>query len=159
MIVRPATIDDCPPMVELLNEIIAIGGTTANVTPWTTAQMVEKMQTNTDRSSWVVAVKGGVLMGYQYFQPHPDLPPEAPSIATFVRVGAVKMGVGSAMFTETLSAAKRLGYTWINATIRADNTGGQAYYASRGFEIWDVNENTALEDGTPTTKISRRYDL
>ncbi|MGB0797787.1 MAG: GNAT family N-acetyltransferase [Planktomarina sp.] len=157
--IRAARLSDAPAIIELINQIIEQGGSTAYQTPWTDEFTLKKMQTDTDRSSWIVALKGDTLMGFQYFQPHPELPKDAPSIATFVRIGAVKMGIGSALFHETLKAAHAIGYTWINATILEHNTGGHSYYASRGFQIWNIDTKASLEDGTQVTKISRRYDL
>ena len=69
------------------------------------------------------------------------------------------LGIGSALFTATRAAAKRLGYAWINATIRADNPVGLAYYQSRGFRDWHLLEDVPLGDGTVVDKICKRFDL
>lgn len=44
-----------------------------------------------------------------------------------------------------------------NATIRADNAGGLAYYARMGFQDYAVARGVPLADGTPVDRISRRY--
>ena len=59
----------------------------------------------------------------------------------------------------TAQAAARLGYVWINATIRADNHGGLTYYQSRGFRDWHYDEGVSLASGQVVDKISKRYDV
>ena len=76
----------------------------------------------------------GEALGFQAIGPRKTLPPEACDIATFTRSGKAQLGIGSALFSATEKKAKALGYHWINATILNQNTGGQAYYQSRGFE-------------------------
>ena len=59
----------------------------------------------------------------------------------------------------TEAEARRFGYSWINASIRADNAGGLAYYQSRGFETYDRKTNVRLDNGLVVEKIMKRYDL
>ena len=51
------------------------------------------------------------------------------------------------------------GYVWINAEIRADNTGGLIYYQSRGFEDYGRIKDYRLDDGMVVDKVLKRYDL
>lgn len=99
------------------------------------------------------------VVGFQWISPHAKLPPEAVDIATFVMLGHAGLGIGSALFSATEKAAKSLGYRWINATIRADNTGGLTYYQSRGFRDWAFEEDVQLDSGLVVDKISKRFDL
>ncbi|UYV37289.1 GNAT family N-acetyltransferase [Rhodobacteraceae bacterium D3-12] len=158
--IRRAGPIDSSAMADLLNAIIARGGTTAITDPVTARDLQGWMQTNATRSAWHLAEdSGGTLLGFQFIGPHDNLPPEACDVATFVRVGQTGLGIGSRLFTATQSAARALGYAWINATIRADNSGGLAYYQSRGFENWTRDDNVALGNGLIVSKISKRYDL
>ena len=151
---------DAPAMAELLNAIIAKGGTTAHTKPVTRTDMIELMQAYPGRSAWLVAEDdSGVLLGFQLIEPHDKLPPEAGDIGTFTAVGRIKTGIGTALFNKTCIAARALGYTWLNATIRADNAGGLAYYQSRGFEDYKLDRNVTLDDGTIVDKVSKRYDV
>ena len=78
--------------------------------------------------------ESGNLLGFQTIGPKPSLPNDVCDIATFTRVGHTGIGIGSALFEKTKKAARKLRYSQINATIRAENEGGQIYYQSRGFE-------------------------
>jgi len=151
---------DAKPMASLLNEIIAIGGTTALTRPMTGQDMLERMSVDADQSVWHVALdRTEAVVGFQWVNPKSTLPAEACDIATFVQVGQIGLGIGSALFDATKKAAKDLGYRWINANIRDDNEGGLIYYQSRGFVDYDLQEGVTLSDGSIVTKKLKRYDL
>lgn len=157
---RRAITLDAPDMARLLNEIIEKGGTTALTRPVTGQDISEWMSSYADGSAWNVAIDDQEkIVGFQWIEPHRDLPPEACDIATFVQTGRTGLGIGSALFAASAKAAKEAGYVWINATIRADNSGGLTYYQSRGFRDWHFDEDVALENGTLVDKISKRFDL
>ncbi|MBY6090497.1 GNAT family N-acetyltransferase [Maritimibacter alkaliphilus] len=156
--VRRAGPLDTGPMAELLNEIIAKGGTTALTRPVSRAMLAEWM-TGSDRAAWHLAEDdAGTLLGFQWIDPLPETPDIA-HIASFARLGHTGLGIGSALFEATKRAAKDLGYLAIDAEIRADNTGGLAYYQSRGFEDHRRIRDGQLEDGTRIDKVVKRYEL
>lgn len=147
-------------MAELLNEVIAAGGTTALGTPVTPREIASWMARDPARSAWRVAENAdGRVMGFQWIEPADYLPDEAAEIATFARVGQTGLGIGSKLFAATEVAARRLGYRWINANIRADNTGGLAYYQSRGFEDYGRKTGVRMDNGQIVDKVLKRYDL
>ncbi len=151
---------DARDMAELLNEIIKIGGTTAYQRQRSKDDMIEKMQSGGARSVWHVARDDrGTLLGFQWVAPMSDDHPEAAIIASFVRVGATGLGIGSKLFDATRTAAAKEGFDWIDATIRADNESGLTYYQSRGFETYKTDPTAQLSDGTIVGTISKRYDL
>ncbi|WP_299630479.1 GNAT family N-acetyltransferase [uncultured Roseobacter sp.] len=158
--VRKAMALDAGSMARLLNAIIEKGGTTALTRPVTGDDLQQWMASAPEQSAWHVALDDAEeVVGFQWISPHPDLPPEAVDVATFVQMGKTGLGIGSALFTATSQAAKSLGYIWINATIRADNEGGLTYYQSRGFRDWHFDENVTLESGQIVNKVSKRYDI
>ena len=157
--IRPALSIDAAAMARLLNEIIKIGGTTAIVRPVTGVDIAEWMSGGR-RSAWHVAVDDtGDVLGFQWIEETDALPPEAAEIATFVQTGKQGLGIGSGLFEATKQAAKRLGYGWIRANIRADNEGGLIYYQSRGFRDYGVIEGYELENGETVDKRLKRFDL
>lgn len=158
--VRQATPLDARQMAGLLNEIVAKGGTTARTMPITPEEMQAEMRLYPGRNAWILAEDDtATVLGFQHIGPHPDLPPEAADIATFVRLGQTGLGIGSKLFEATKRRAKRIGYKWINATIRADNDSGLTYYQSKGFEDYRRIPDTRLTEGTVVDRICKRYDL
>jgi len=147
-------------MATLLNEVIAAGGTTALTTPVAGRDIITWMQRDPSRSAWHVAEEtNGEVVGFQWIEPADYLPDDAAEIATFAKIGKTGLGIGSQLFTATKTAALRLGYSWINANIRADNVGGLAYYQSRGFETYSRKTGVRVAPDQVVDKILKRYDL
>jgi L-amino acid N-acyltransferase YncA len=159
--VRPFAPEDAPALAELLNAIIARGGTTALQTPFTPEALAETYLNGPNVHLCFVAVDTatGRIEGFQTLGRYPGLPEDVGDIGTFARVGGTKRGVGSALFAEMVKAARANGLTAINATIRADNTGGLAFYAKQGFIDHDVTRAVPLSDGTPVDRVYKRYAL
>lgn len=157
--IRRAGALDAKAIADLLNEVIEEGGTTAITTKVTGDDIKHQMDTM-PRNAWHIAEdETGNLLGFQWIDQIESLPAEAASIATFARVGKTGLGIGSKLFEETKKAAKALGYTWINADIRADNEGGLIYYQSRGFEDYGRKTGIRLSNGLVVDKVLKRYDL
>jgi pyrroline-5-carboxylate reductase len=158
--VRPVAASDAPELTGLLNALIARGGTTALQEPFTPQRLAETYLTGPEVVSCVVAVEAdGRLAGFQTLIRVGHLPQGWGDIGTFARVGASQKGVGGALFAATRERAAAGGLTALNATIRADNTGGLAYYARMGFEDYAVDRAVPLRDGSPVDRIHRRYTL
>ncbi len=158
--VRPAHGGDAPALCRLLNAIIRIGGTTAYETPLETAEFAEHFLTGPRVLCCFVAEDAeGAPCGFQALETNPELPEGWGDIATFARPEPKLPGVGTALFAATRARARALGLIAINATIRADNAGGLAYYARMGFEDYRVAKAVPLADGTPVDRISKRCPL
>jgi L-amino acid N-acyltransferase YncA len=156
--VRRAGALDAAPMAELLNEIIAEGGTTAMTEPVDRAYFLGRFQT--PQSIWIVAEDdAGALLGFQWVTPLESEPGLVAEIATFARVGRTGLGIGSALFAATREACLAEGYDWIRANIRADNTGGLIYYQSRGFEDYGRIDGYRMGNGQVVDKVLKRYAL
>jgi L-amino acid N-acyltransferase YncA len=160
---RPARPEDAPAMCALLNEIIAVGGTTAYQTPFDVARMTADYIAKKNLIATTVAHDGKALVGFQALSwPEPDnagadrLPPDWAYIATFVKGGITGRGIGKALFAVTRPAARAAGATAIDATIRADNAGGLRYYSAIGFEDYAVLRAMPLSDGTLLDRIRKR---
>ncbi len=161
MKIRLAQNTDAPQMAALLNEIIRIGGTTAFQKETTPELMVGFIISLAGKGFVHVAVDetDGSILGYQSLERYSTLPKTVGVIATFAKVGATQRGIGSALFAATRAAALQIGFTEIDATIRADNTGGLAYYSKMGFQNFEIHKDVPLDDGTLVDRISKRLTL
>jgi L-amino acid N-acyltransferase YncA len=159
--VRDAVADDAAELAELLNAIIAAGGTTALETPYTPAHLADAYLTGPDVICCFVAVDraSGRLEGFQTLGRYPGLPDGVGDIGTFARIDGKQRGVGSALFAATRQRARALGLTAINATIRADNTGGLTFYGKMGFADHAVTPAVPLKDGRPVDRAHKRFTL
>jgi len=107
----------------------------------------------------VAVDESGELAGFQTLGRYPGLPGDIGDIGTFARIEGKQRGVGSALFPVTVTRARQLGHSAINATIRADNAGGLAFYAKQGFVDHGVTPGVSLADGTPVDRVHKRYSL
>ena len=156
MILRQATPADAEALCAVINPIIAAGGTTAHRRPFDAARMVGHYIAPDRAISCILAEVGDGVVGFQALErADPDwpgedaLPEDWAVIATFVRPGLIRSGIGSRRFERTRAAARAAGVVAIDATIRRENAGGLVYYGRMGFVDW-------RSDGE---RISKRFDL
>lgn len=164
--IRPGTPDDASAMVDLLNRIIEIGGTTAHLTPMTVDSMTARYLAPKTLISCVVAYEWEDFLGFQslkWFEDDPADPNARPAtwgtIASFVKKGQQGKGIGPKLFAATLKAAKDQNVEAIDATIRADNVPGLAYYEKMGFREDSRLLQVPLRDGTKIDRIRKVLTL
>jgi L-amino acid N-acyltransferase YncA len=159
--VRDVTPGDAPDLAELLNAIIAQGGTTALEAPYTSESLAETYLVGPAVLCCFVAIDAasGRLEGFQTLGRYPGLPEDIGDIGTFARIDGKQRGVGSALFAATRERARELGLSAINATIRADNVGGLAFYRKMGFEDHSVTSGVPLKDGRLVDRVNKRFRL
>ncbi|AGS24110.1 GNAT family N-acetyltransferase [Rhizobium etli] len=159
MHIRRAVSADAEELCSLLNEIILAGGTTALETPLTAAEFADWFIDGAFPLVCHVAEHDRTLAGFQSLSLYGDPPKGYADIATFARTSPKISGVGSALFPATRAAADELGLEFINATIRADNVGGLAYYAKMDFQLYDRLFQVPLLNGTPVDRIKKRFKV
>ncbi|MGM4986292.1 GNAT family N-acetyltransferase [Rhizobium sp. 11_C7_N12_5] len=159
MHIRKAVSADAEELSGLLNEIIQAGGTTAIETPLSAAEFADWFIDGEFPIACYVAEYDRSLIGFQSLSLYGNPPKGFADIATFARMNSKIRGVGSALFPVTRVAAEELGLKFINATIRADNVSGLAYYAKMGFETYDRLVQIPLLDGTPVDRIKKRFRI
>ena len=158
--VRPTRRSDAAALADLLNEIIAAGGTTAYEMPFAPNAFADAHIDGPGVITSVIAEdEAGRAMGFQILLRNGSLEPDWGDIGTFARRDETTRGIGSALFAATCDAARAAGLHTLNATIRADNVGGLAFYARMGFVDYAVTRAVPLADGTPVDRIARRFDL
>lgn len=147
-------------MAALLNEIIAIGGTTAFEEPVSAAEIAEwYIQSDMLFCCHVAVDDAGKIAGFQSLESDPNDDEKIGYIATFARQSPLVKGVGTALFQSTKDTARSLGVGKISAKIRGDNTPGLAYYSKMGFVDSDVLRAVPLQDGTPVDRVIKVFDL
>ena len=142
-------------MAEVLNAIIAAGGTTAHQHPMTDADLRTHYIDGPGVETCLLAEAAGQVIGWQSLGEWKG----EPHIGTFVRIGTQARGIGAALFDATCAAARARGLTRIIAHIRADNAPGLAYYTRIGFHDIGGDPGFALEDGRVVGRVFRRFDL
>jgi GNAT superfamily N-acetyltransferase len=160
-VVSAARDDDASALALLINELIAAGGTTALEEPFDGERLARKYLTGPDVLCCFVAhdQHGSEPLGFQTLVREEGLPDRWGDIGTFARAGGTKRGIGSALFAATRDRAAQLGLVALNATIRADNAGGLAFYSKMGFEDYAVDRDMPLNSGKLVDRIRKCYML
>jgi GNAT superfamily N-acetyltransferase len=153
------TPDHIPALCALQGRIIRIGGTTAHEVPQSEVEFSANYLTDADVVCCHTAVLDGRAVGFQSVGLNPGLPQGWGDIGTFVDPDLQARGAGQALFAATLLAVRAAGLTVLNATIRADNMPGLAYYARIGFVDYGAEPEFALSTGRVVGRVHRRYDL
>ena len=160
ILVRMANIDDAPQLSELLNEIIQAGGTTAIETPLDPEEFADYFLRGKNYISCFLAEdENGLSLGFQSLETHSRLHADWADIATFARMHSKVRGIGTALFAHSKTHAENAGFLAINATIRADNIGGIAYYEKMGFRTYATAKGVPLKDGTVVDRVSKQLLL
>lgn len=155
MIIRSAKPDDATDMAAILNQIIAIGGTTAHQSPKTPETIRHDYIDGPDTITCVVAEQAGSIIGWQSIGWHHG----DAHIGSFVDPHIQAKGIGAQLFDETLRLSRAAGLTGIFATIRADNVPGLAYYARLGFTDIASEPGYALNTGEVVGRVHRKLTL
>ena len=158
--VRPVSSQDASALADLINPIIRAGGTTALEAEFTPEALDAAYLTGPNVHCCHVAEdEAGELVAFQTLGRYPGLPEDVGDVGTFARIDRKQSGAGSALFAATTARARALGHSAINATIRADNAGGLAFYARQGFVDHDMTRAVSLADGTPVDRVHKRFPL
>ena len=160
-IVRPVAPEDAPALTELLNAIIARGGTTALEDAFTPESLARTYLNGPAVYICLVAVDptSERIEGFQTLGRYPNLPDDVGDIGTFARVDSTQRGVGSALFADMAIQARALGLSALNATIRGDNRGGLTFYDKHGFLNVGVTAGVPLKDGSLVDRVHKRFEL
>ena len=157
--IRPLGIEDAQALTDLINFIIARGGTTSYETAFSPESFLHEFMKADDVHSCRVAWNEEMPVGFQalFFLDEIDAPNLG--VGTFSDQRARYPGVGQALFKHTEAAARSHGAEYIRATIRADNVSGLRYYRGLGFRDHAIRPAVPLRDGTPMDRIETRYPL
>lgn len=155
MIIRNAGPEDATGMAEVINAVIALGGTTAHQLPKSTETVLRDYVSGPDVLCTFVAEEDGAILGWQSV----GLWLGEADIGTFVRPGLQARGLGSALFGATRTALIAQGVRRVMAVIRADNAPGLAYYARMGFRDTGFDPDWTLADGRRVGRMTRHLDL
>lgn len=147
--IRTAWQQDASAMARILNDVISLGGRTAHRQAFDERRIVNNFISPKLGISCFVAISASQLLGFQALEwcdrnwPGEDpFPADWAVIATYVEQRAHKRGVGRELFAETAKAAKEAGVCFIDATIRKENTVGQAFYQGTGFTDYRIGTET-----------------
>lgn len=124
-----------------LNEVLAIERASFS-SPWSREFFVEELQASCAKS--VLCEARSIVVGYcLYWELAHDL--DIHNIA--VHPDYRRNGVGRAMLTHIIEAARRVGAQNVTLEVRKSNEAAQALYRSLGFEVCGLRRGYYSNDG------------
>jgi phosphinothricin acetyltransferase len=136
-LIRDAQERDLPALADIYAYHVLHGTGTFEITPPTLAEMAaRRAQTLAQNLPWLVAERGGQVVGYAYanwFKPRPAYRYSAED-SIYVRQGAQRRGAGRALLAELAARCERLGLRKLIAVIGdSDNAGSIGLHQRLGF--------------------------
>lgn len=140
MFIREVCPDDAEEIVSILNPIIESGAYTALDSPVTVDLEQEFIKSFPKRGLFYVAQdkQSKRIIGFQDIEPfatYTNAFYHVGIIATYVDLSYRRQGVGQHLSEVVLEDARAKGYEKLFTYVRADNTGGLAFYSKLGFRI------------------------
>lgn len=161
--IRPASMDDAPGIVAVLQEVTAERVYSAIDRAWTVDEQRHFIESRSVREATYVAVdRSGQVVGYQCLDRH------APLLTTMAHVGELgtwlkaewrRRGVGRALFLETAAFARSNSYRKLVIQVRASNTAGRSFYAGLGFVECGRLTRQVVIDGQDDDEIIMEFFL
>ena len=139
--VREAVAEDAEAMSLILTAILL---SWASDRPSSPDYIIANYVEHPDRIGCFVAVsQTGTVLGFQSLKAgSKGNPYEVPAgwgiIGTYVSPESARTGIGNALFSATLRAAKASGLSYIDATIGHENHDGLGYYDAMGFRTYKL---------------------
>ncbi|WBO61925.1 GNAT family N-acetyltransferase [Streptomyces camelliae] len=152
--VRPARPDDVEAIRAIRNHAIEHSTALWTRTPQTAAQGVAWLAAHLERGSAFVAEAGGEVAGFAVYGPWRELDGYRHTVenSVYVREDRHGLGIGSALLTALIAAAREAGHHVMIAGIEAGNTPSIRLHERFGFQ----HAGTLPEVGT---KFGRWLDL
>ena len=150
---RKMTAADVPACLDIVNPIIAHGGTTAYEDPFTEQHFLDHYCVEPPVSN--VVLHDGKIIG---FQAAFLVAPKTYSIGTFTDRNNPVRGAGATIMAQTKSDCRNHSGGCILAKITSDNTGGLAFYSKMGFEDFEIEKAAhTRKSGKVVDRITKRF--
>jgi len=153
--VRDMRVEDVLACVEILNHIVALGGSTAREDLCDVREFKAHYLERSEISN--VVVSDDRIVG---FQTALEVERGVFSIGTFTDRRDPAKGAGRAILAKSVADARALNGTAILAKITSDNVGGLAFYAKMGFADSEVIKgDLTRKNGQTVDRIVKRMTL
>lgn len=133
---RPATEADAPAILEIYRPIVLETAISFELEPPSVEEMAARVAKANSRWCWLVAERGGEILGYAYGSAFRERPAYRYSVEVSAYVDARHRGQGVArtLYEALLAELTRLGYCRAFAGIALPNDASVALHAALGFE-------------------------
>jgi L-amino acid N-acyltransferase YncA len=133
--VRAATADDAAAVAGIYAPLVRHTAVSFELEPPSAAEIARRMTAVPRRLPWLVADRGGTVVGYAYATPHRGRAAYRWSVETsvYVATSARGSGIGARLYDVLLLVLTDLGYACAYAGIALPNPASEALHAAAGF--------------------------
>lgn len=134
VVVRPALRSDAAPVADVYAHYVRRSWATFEEQPPTAAEMAQRIE-SAPRLPWLVAERGGAVVGFAYAGVHRPRAAYRWTVETsvYLRPDECGRGTGRTLYLPLLQHLRDLGYVVAMACIAAPNPASVALHASLGF--------------------------
>lgn len=136
-VIRPAQVEDAEAIAAVWRAIVTEGGHSVVDRPFTPEQQRAYLEQMPPRARIMVAVVGDIVAGFQtldLYATYTGAMDHVGVLGTFVVAPLRGRHIGRALSQATFEYARGAGFSKFVVSVRADNPGAQAFYASLGFQ-------------------------
>ncbi len=142
VIIRKATLKDCPIIASINNEHILVGGSSMVLATRSVAYF-ENMMSNFNERELIECLEiDGEVIGFGLIKRYSDREGYKTTCETaiYLRPNKMRMGLGTKMKRSLIERCKELGYHHLVAKIFSNNTASVEYNRKLGYEVVGVQK-------------------
>lgn len=147
--VRIADVADAQEIAAIYAPIVAATAISFEIDPPSVDEMAERIARTLRTHPWLVAERGGSVIGYAYAASHRDRAAYRWSVdvTVYVSEGARRTGVGRDIYGALMGVLRRQGFRSAFAGIALPNPGSVALHQALGFEPLGVYRQVGFKLG------------
>jgi phosphinothricin acetyltransferase len=140
---------DAAACVAIYAPFVEAGATSFEEEPPSPAEFAERIAATLETYPWLVAERGGEVVGYSYACPHRSRPAYrwAVEVSVYVAEGQHRTGCGRALYIELVERLRGQGFHTACAGITLPNEASIALHESLGFVPVGVYRRIGWKDG------------
>lgn len=148
IIIRKATLSDCPVISSINNEHILVGGSSMVLATRSVAYFEKMMNNFTERELIECLEIEGEVVGFGLIKKYSEREGYKTTCETaiYVRPNKMRMGFGTKMKLSLIKRCKELGYHHLVAKIFSSNTASIEYNRKIGYQVVGVQKEVGKID-------------
>lgn len=137
MKIRNATPDDAAAVQAIYAPFVLNTSISFETTPPTVDEMKARIEAGLDKHAYLVAEKGGLILGYAYgstYRPRPAYDTTA-EVSVYLSPDAQGQGLGRRLYDALINDLKAKGFKTLVAVVTTPNPGSDALHEKCGFML------------------------
>lgn len=159
--IRDATAQDAAPCARIYGFYVRHTHVSFETDPPDVAEMARRIAAYADRHAWLVAERGGTVVGFAYGSPYSPRPAYRWSVETsvYLEPGLRRTGAGRALYEALLDRLAARGYRRVVAGLALPNDASLGLHVALGFEVVGTLRRIGWKHGSWRDVMRLQKDL